>query len=248
MNIGQGADFRDSGELWVLQRLAQAWEGQKGLVLFDVGANRGDYALALATVFSRYEEARLFVFEPSPRLYQELAGHLPSVVGELRLAPQPIGLGREPVTAVLHGSMKPERAGHNSLYKRRLDHFGAVLDQDETVSIQTLDGFCAANGIRRIHFLKLDIEGHELAALQGAGGMLATDAIDVIQFEFGGCNIDSRAFWQDFFYLLKDRYRLYRILRRGLWEIPGYRETDEIFVTTNFLAIRRGLHADFLRD
>ncbi len=36
------------------------------------------------------------------------------------------------------------------------------------------------------HFLKLDIEGHELAALQGAQKLLSRGAVDVIQFELGG--------------------------------------------------------------
>jgi hypothetical protein len=49
--------------------------------------------------------------------------------------------------------------------------------------------------------VKMDIEGHELTALKGFGAAL--DVARVLQFEFGGCNIDSRTYFQDFWYFLK---------------------------------------------
>jgi hypothetical protein len=91
--------------------------------------------------------------------------------------------------------------------------------------------------VEKIHFLKLDIEGHELKALNGVKEMIGNRKIDFIQFEFGGCNIDSRTFFQDFFYLLKDNNTWYRILKNGLFEIPEYKETCEIFITAYYLAI-----------
>jgi hypothetical protein len=84
----------------------------------------------------------------------------------------------------------------------------------------------------------LDIEGHELNALKGAKEMINKNAIDFIQFEFGGCNIDSRTYFQDFFYLLKNKFKIYRILTDGLFEIVEYKETHEVFITVNYLAER----------
>lgn len=69
--------------------------------------------------------------------------------------------------------------------------------------------------------------------------MINDKRIDAIQFEFGGCNIDSRTFFQDFFYLLKDNYKIYRVLKDGLLEMPIYKETYEIFITINYLAIKK---------
>jgi hypothetical protein len=87
----------------------------------------------------------------------------------------------------------------------------------------------------------MDVEGNELNILNGAKRMIENDSIDFIQFEFGGCNIDSRTFFQDFFYLLKERYRIYRILKNGLYPIDSYSEKYEIFITTNYLAQRISL-------
>jgi hypothetical protein len=69
--------------------------------------------------------------------------------------------------------------------------------------------------------------------------MISEKKIDNIQFEFGGCNIDSRTYFQDFFYLLKDNYRIYRVLKDGLFEIPTYKETYEIFTTINYSAVKK---------
>jgi len=65
------------------------------------------------------------------------------------------------------------------------------------------------------------------------------DRVGVVQFEFGGCNIDTRTFLQDFWYLLTGAgYRLHRLGPNGLTPVDRYRETDEVFVTTNYFAAR----------
>ena len=118
-----------------------------------------------------------------------------------------------------------------------------ICSDIKEVIIRRMDDFCREKAIGHIHFLKLDVEGHELKALEGAHEMMASDAVDFIQFEFGGCNIDSRTYFQDFYYLLKDKYRISRIVKDGLCPVNQYKETYENFVTTNYFAERKGLVA-----
>jgi hypothetical protein len=75
--------------------------------------------------------------------------------------------------------------------------------------------------------------------LRGGQRLLEADAIRLIQFEFGGCAVDARIYLRDLYQLLNGRYRLYRMLRDGLAPLAAYSERDEVFVTTNFLAISR---------
>jgi hypothetical protein len=73
--------------------------------------------------------------------------------------------------------------------------------------------------------------------------LLAEDAIDHVQFEFGGCNIDSRTYFRDLWDLLSPRFDLARIVANGVAPVPRYEERYEIFVTTNFVATAKRLRA-----
>jgi hypothetical protein len=134
-----------------------------------------------------------------------------------------------------------ECSGIASVYNRALEHADVRMDKQETIEIKILDSFCESEGIEHINFLKMDIEGHELKALEGAKNLLENDKIDYIQFEFGGCNIDSRTYFKDFYYLLKDKYILYRIIRDGFYELKEYKELYECFTAVNFFAKHRAI-------
>ncbi|HWZ03610.1 MAG TPA: FkbM family methyltransferase, partial [Mucilaginibacter sp.] len=84
--------------------------------------------------------------------------------------------------------------------------------------------------------LKLDIEGNELNALKGAEKMLKSKSVKSIQFEFGTCNIDSRTYFRDFWFLLNQDYNIFRVVKDGLYPITAYTEYDEVFATINYYA------------
>jgi len=88
--------------------------------------------------------------------------------------------------------------------------------------------------------LKIDVEGHELDVLTGALEMLKNHRIRMVSFEFGGCNIDTRTFFQDYwkFFAQFHGFEFYRITPSGyLTRVWKYREIYEQFRTTNFLVI-----------
>jgi len=230
MNYGCGGGVETSGELGVIDLLSRHFANECATV-FDVGANRGDYSFALR---GRWQSRlQLYAFEPSANVYAQLNARLTG--NDIQLFP--LGFSDAPGTRIIFAPRGLTVLG--SVYRRRLEHFGLDQEPQGEITLDTIDAFCMAHGINRIHFLKLDIEGHEFAALRGAQRMLAERRIDCIQFEFGGCNIDARVFWQDLFYLLNDDFQLFRVLRDGLQRIAQYEEQHEIFLTTNFLAVRR---------
>ena len=51
------------------------------------------------------------------------------------------------------------------------------------VEVKTIDGFCGEQGITRIDFLKIDVEGFEEDVLAGAEKMLDSQDIGVVLFE-----------------------------------------------------------------
>jgi FkbM family methyltransferase len=232
MNIGRGEDPGNSGEKKVLEYIHKHFEDLKELIVFDVGANVGQYSLLVKNIFG--ERAKLYAFEPAKKSYKVLKSTIANIT---KTYIHQIGLGKTNTKTTLFTDSDKSKLA--SVFKRKLDHFHIDLKNQEKIEIKTLDTFCKKENIERIHFLKLDVEGNELQVLEGSSRMLKNGKIDFIQFEFGGCNIDSRTYFQDFYYLLKDQYKIFRILKDGIYQIDQYKETYEAFTTTNFLAERK---------
>ncbi len=233
MNYGYGGDVEDSGELFVIRYVQRKLQGQHGgITVFDVGANIGEYTEACVTEMKDDLKA-VYAFEPARETFERLQANL----SDNRVHLRQIGLGEEAATLTLHRN--PTYHGMASVYNRRLDHLGIAAGETESIEVQTLAEMCEQEGIERIDLLKMDVEGHELNVLKGAGSMLQEGSIRFIQFEFGGCNVDSRTYLQDFFYLLQDQYHLYRVVSDGLVPLSGYKEEMEIFRTINYLAERK---------
>lgn len=225
LNYGQDDPARN-GEYRLLDRLAAEWSG-KDPVVFDVGGFRGEWS---AAVLERAPGARVFTFEPNSSSFAGIRGRLGDRVSVHNLA-----FGTEDGAASL--SAPPGLPEMGSLHVRDLRQVDLVVEDIESVRVTSIDSFCAERDINGIDLLKLDVEGHELAALQGAAGMLERGAIAAVQFEFGGTHVDSRVFLRDLVGALSG-YRLLRILRDGLDPLDRYDERAEVFTFCNFLALR----------
>ncbi|MEI6529645.1 MAG: FkbM family methyltransferase [Candidatus Falkowbacteria bacterium] len=233
MNIGRGADFKDSGEIYVMEYVRKHLENLDNIIVFDVGANNGDYSIWLSKIFG--ENAIIHSFEPSKYTFNKLKIN---TEGYDNICIHNIGISNENSGAIIYSNL--DGSGLASVYKRRMAHYKVDLNKEEYIEVKKIDTFCEEQKIDRINFLKLDIEGHEFRALEGASEMLKLGKIDFIQFEFGQCNIDSRFFFQDFYYLFKDSHIIYRILKNGLYQVKEYKETYELFRgTTNYLAVKK---------
>lgn len=232
MNYGRGGDFRTSGELHLLHRIKRSLKDVQRVMVFDVGANIGEYSVALADFFG--PRSTVHAFEPSKETFAKLKatiGSRSNVVAN--------NCGFSDSEGALKLYKNTDRHTLASLYQRDLEHYDLKLDQVEEIQLTTVDLFCAKHGIDRLHFLKIDIEGHELSALKGAARMIAEKRIDFIQFEFGGANVDSRTYFRDFYNLLKTDFKLFRIVRDGQQPIEHYYEGLEQFNTINYLAEKR---------
>ena len=57
--------------------------------------------------------------------------------------------------------------------------------RSETVTIDTLDNYCAGNAIAGIYLLKIDTEGYEIEVLEGARQNLGVGSIGAVFCEVG---------------------------------------------------------------
>ena len=231
MGIGSGGGVSSSGEQSIFHVLEQRIKPP--YCIFDVGSNKGQFlSLILDNVSA--SDFSVHCFEPGHETFAIL---LESSQKDKRIKLNNIGLGKEKGEFVLH--YDSAGSGLASLTKRKLDHFNINFNKKEKVEINTIDNYCSENSIDHIHLLKIDIEGHELDALSGAKEMFASKSIDIVTFEFGGCNIDTRTFFQDFWYFFNEaNFKIFRITPSGyLHPLDSYEEIYEQFRTINFIAI-----------
>lgn len=232
MGIGAGGGVMSSGERSIFTLLQST--AKPPYCIFDVGANVGDF-IQLANDSLPEIDLAIHAFEPSEKTFAALSSRWGS---DKRVVLNNCGIGDQKGNATLHSNS--DRSGLASMTKRRLGHMGIEFDRAEKVSLDTIDDYCSSKGIDHIHLLKIDIEGHELDALSGAQNMFSESRIDLVSFEFGGCNIDTRTYFQDFWYFFSERgMKLFRVTPSGfLHPITSYRESHEQFRTVNFVALR----------
>jgi len=202
--------------------------------VFDVGANVGHWATLALAINS---QVNIHCFEPSPVTYQQLTSNC---------FPQNVtcnnfGLSSVPSEADLF--VFEAGAGINSLYKRRgLQSFGLKTQTlKERIKLDTIDCYCDNRSIKGIDFLKIDVEGHELEVFKGSLRMLQSERVNIIQFEYGGCNIDARVLLKDIFDLFAPlNYSFFKILPKELRPVPIYDQRFENFQYQNWAVVRNG--------
>ena len=238
LGIGPGGFVVSSGEGALLGRL-QKQHAQTGLPLciFDVGAHHGEF---LREVIQPLTELGLpyqtHAFEPSPVSYEVLR----QAYGDrANFFLNNFALGAEPGESTLYA----DSAGSDlaSLSRRRLDHFGMAFDHAEQVKVRTLDDYCLEKSVGTIDLLKLDVEGHELEVMQGASRMFREHRVRMMSFEFGGTNIDSRTFFQDYWYFINANRigTIHRMTPSGyLAPVTEYKEIYEQFRPTVFVVLQ----------
>jgi FkbM family methyltransferase len=230
--LAQGKGYGTATVLEEVRTILQLL-GSAPTLMVDIGGNIGDYTAELRRL---HPQAEIHVFEPAAINIERLTTRF-AADPQITLVPRAVS---ESASSAVLFSNAPG-SGLASLSKRRLDHFNIAFDVTETIqTIRFEDYWHTVLGGRELDLVKLDIEGHELAALRGFG-----DAIrhtKVIQFEFGGSNIDTRTFFQDFWYFFAGcEFDLYRITPGGAVKLNFYSERDECFVTTNYIAVARRL-------
>jgi FkbM family methyltransferase len=231
-NYGRQGNFNTSGEKAAFLDITRRLKTNDSLVMFDVGANVGNYSRFIMENSS--PGCTLYSFEPSPSTFESLKNNLSSFKNCI-----PVNMALGKATGTLDLYYNDINSVHASLIHRDMSHWGTEYNLDSKVTIQTetLDNFCRNNNIDRIDFLKIDVEGFEYNLLLGASGMLSSRKIRFIQFEFGVCAVDGKYFIKDMFQLLSNDYDIYRILKNGLHHLTAYNERNEVFLTTNYLAV-----------
>jgi FkbM family methyltransferase len=226
-------DIRTNGEVAAIERL----RGLPVRVIFDVGANVGDWTLAAARVFP---EARVHAFEISPQTHAQLASRC---AGSPGVRCESVGLSDA------EGQITIRHYQGASVLTTAVEYPHALPYVEVAARTMRGDDYCLREGVEHIDILKVDVEGMEHRVFAGFEGMLRRGGIDVIQFEYGRVNILTKQLLRDFCSFFADRgYEVGKVYPRGV-DFRPYRLDDEDFIGPNYIACRSGLaeHARLLR-
>jgi FkbM family methyltransferase len=142
-----------------------------GSTFFDVGANIGLYAVPASLHVGA--SGRVVAFEAHPPLCQFLANNVARN-----------GLDNVTIENVAVGAAAGTvRLAFNA---RNPGETRVALDDEtgETVPVLSLDDYCRRRGIGRVDYIKLDVEGYEVAVLQGAEQVVRNNPDILLQTEF----------------------------------------------------------------
>jgi len=194
---------------------------KSGDVVFDCGANQGIYTMAFGALVG--SSGRVYAFEPQEyacaciRLNARLNGFahvrvelvaVSSDVGEAR-----IDMSRGSVLA----SIVRDFGGHRT----------------ETVKTITLDNFAERLDVSKVDVIKMDIEGAEYQALQGARGLIERYRPTIVLEA-----TPEEQTWRDILSFLGSRgYRLHLFGKDG--DLEPVRELTEFHPDVVFLVPRR---------
>ncbi|MFO0950009.1 MAG: FkbM family methyltransferase, partial [Isosphaeraceae bacterium] len=153
-----------------------------GMTVVDAGANHGIFCFEAAHFVGT--SGVIHAFEPAPVTHECLIENLRvNGIGNVRVSRA--ALGAEPGAARFR--VHHAWSGLNTMADRDITWMGRTLVADEVIEVPvvTLAGHAAAEGVTHVDFLKIDVEGFELAVLRGARPLLAARAVGWVMFEVG---------------------------------------------------------------
>lgn len=213
-------DITKNGEQLVIERVTKT-----GSVVFDVGANVGDWtALAVA------RGANVHAFEISPPTAAVLEGRFGSHPG---VTINRVGLADTAGETVLR------HYPSNPTLSTTIPGFPHHEEFEEiTVPIRTGEDYTSERGIDHIDLLKIDVEGAEPAVLRGFRPLFEAGQVDVVQFEYGLVAVIDKV-------LIGDLYRMLEPLGFVVGPLTGigvlFQPYDlhlELFEYVNWVAVR----------
>jgi FkbM family methyltransferase len=163
---------------------------EPGSVVLDVGAHVGQYSLIAGQRVG--VSGQVHSFEPDPGTFAWLAGNVrANHFRNITVNQCAVGADQEPKRLYFSTT---DDIGSNSLVIQKPSH---RTGRSALVNCTTLDAYASAKALARVDVIKADVEGAELAMLQGARRILGspTPPILILEFEeerqraFGSSNV-----------------------------------------------------------
>jgi FkbM family methyltransferase len=200
-----------------------------GMVFVDAGANMGLYTLFAARKVG--EQGQVLAIEPSSRECERLLRNLrANSVSNVRLARKAVSDSSADAELLVAADV---RSGHNTLGGFSYD---TPLAIKEKVRTETLDAIVSQEGLPRVDVIKMDVEGAEVKALQGAAGVLERfRPLLLIEFADPALGQQGGSSAQIWNFLEQHHYRIHEFDPRTGAPLPAQRKP--VYESENLIAI-----------
>jgi FkbM family methyltransferase len=148
-------------------------------IVLDIGANYGNFTILFSNIVGK--QGMVYAFEPVPPTFLALSQRMIKEQHYQNISLNNFALGDKPGNFEIHvpagdfGQASLKRHATASWCKPGVDIFNC--------EVRTLDDFVIEKRIRKIDFVKLDVEGAELPALRG-GQKILREYQPIIHLEF----------------------------------------------------------------
>lgn len=157
---------------------------EDGEAVYDVGANVGDYGLALASTY----DLDVHAFEPHPETYMKLRKNVDLNMLDDQISTYQVGLSDHEGETTLY--VASPHHGRSSFNREKAETDVSSVVGSVEVPVATLDSIVGRQEIQPPDHLKIDVEGHGLNVLRGAEQTLLRHR-PVVYFEHHGTHTDE---------------------------------------------------------
>lgn len=203
----------------------------KGATALDLGAHTGKHALPMGRAVG--PNGRVYAFEPIIEKFKALTDNVESS-GLAQISPLNVCcLDENKIVTFIY---LPTDPGKSAIHVRKaLERDTVEKVYQKCLSIR-LDDFFGADIMP--DFIKVDIEGAELAALRGASALIER-ARPVLHIEIGPPSLDAFGVrpGEIFEFLNEARYNLIDILGNPLHDIDAYSESVDADGVYDYIAV-----------
>jgi len=144
----------------------------------DIGANRGQFAIVSRHC---YPTARIISFEPLPgpaRQYRSVLN------GDPNVTLHEVAIGPERSTAMMHIAAEDDSSSLLPITELQHSISGTTEVATQSIQIERLDDRITAEQLQSPALLKIDVQGYELATLQGCEPLLDRFAYLYVECSF----------------------------------------------------------------
>ena len=198
-------------------------------VIFDVGCYKGSFIDICLNIYK--SNFNIYAFEAEKKIYEKL-NHYKSYSN---INIYNFGISDQDTLLDLNISYQEGTSTFSFLNdaSKYLTFKSNILGEKiflkkEKVEVQKIDSFCLKKNIKKIDFLKIDTEGHEMSVLLGAEKLIKNIKIILIEFSFHDMylNYDNKKI-EDF--LIKNNFRLVKCFK-----LPFQKWEDRIYINKMF--------------